>query len=242
MGLKTLNFNKEVIQMKYKDVYEKCKKLASCGETSEKPGVFEKEVYIDSFGCDLQIYRSNVRFPGLSKMQESIKVYFGGRRVYAFYETHPDWESVTNGYWEKLVADLWNYERAIYWEDSYSVNGTLLELCRRESARNREILNGYRENCILLVRRSGVLKIYNSGTSVHSLKKAVDGHTIEILLVEKPHKEEKDRWNKIELYFDRKIKFSFYWNCSTIGSEFDEKGEYIPGEWERILEKIIEEK
>lgn len=228
--------------MKYKDVYENCKRLAlSCGEVRRKPGFSESAIYVDPFECDLCVYYNNALARGLGKMQEFMRVYLGGREVYAFDEERPDWECIVDGRWEKLIYEFWRYDLAINLEESYIINGVLLELCKMESRRNREILNRYREICALLAREGGKLRVYDSGKHEFTLERMIDGHIIEICLKERPPREKRDRWDDIELYFDKKIKFRFHWNCNIVGSLFDEKGKYIPGEWEKILERLAEE-
>ncbi|MBQ3432906.1 hypothetical protein IJG22_01245 [Candidatus Saccharibacteria bacterium] len=223
--------------MKYKDVYENCKRLVSYGETSGRSSISEHEVYVDSFGCDLQIYRSDILYRGIGEMRESMYVYFGGREVYYFNEDNPDWEFIVKGYWEKLVVELWRYEIAVYLEETYNVNGTLLELSRRESAMNREKFNKYCGLCVSFVKRNGI-KTESEASRYYKFIDQIDGYKIEVYLREMTPREKKDYCDCIELYFDKKIVFRFNYNCSNIGGIFDEKGKYTPGEWERIIEEL----
>ena len=39
---------------------------------------------------------------------------------------------------------------------------------------------------------------------------------------------------------DKNVVFSFHYNCSNVGGLFDEKGHYVPGEWERTMERMTE--
>lgn len=223
--------------MKYEDVYENCKRLVSYGETSGRSGVFEHEVYMDSFECDLQIYRSDTLYRGLGEMRESMSVYFGGREVYYFDEYNPDWEFIVKGYWEKLVAELWRHELAVYLEEPHNIGGTLIELCRRESARNREKFNKYCGLCIPFVRRNGI-KTESKASCRYKYTDQVDGHNFEINLREMTPKEKNIYNDCIELLFDKKRVFVYRYNCSNVGGIFDEKGKYTPGEWERIIEEL----
>ena len=53
-------------------------------------------------------------------------------------------------------------------------------------------------------------------------------------------KEKISYWDKVVVLFNKKSVFSFSWNCSDVGGLFDEKGIYVPGEWEQVLEKLAE--
>ncbi|MBR2796054.1 hypothetical protein IKE13_03325 [Candidatus Saccharibacteria bacterium] len=227
-----------MIKIKYKNAYENCKRLVSCGVGDRSPGFSEYEVYADSFGCDLKVYRNVITYFGTGKMIESIKVYLGGREVYRFNEDEPSWEFIVRGYWEKLVVELWRYESAIYFEESYSVNGALVELCKRESMRNRKMFDKYRELCVPFARKNGA-KLESEVSCSYRFRRRVEGHDLEIDLREMPPKEKIDYDDRIEVYFDKKIVFKFHYNCSNIGGIFDEKGMYTPGEWEQIVERLI---
>ena len=223
--------------MKYKDVYENCKTLAMLyGETSGKPGFSEHATYIDPFGCDLQIFYSDVLHLGIGERRKSVDVYLGGGEVYSFSEDHTDLECFVNGHWMRLVEELSHYELDLHVGEVYAINNTTLELCRRESAKNREILNRYREKCLLLTKNHGAFKKNSDKISYYNFDRTINGHRIEIEFC----KRSLSCGDEIELFFDKKNVFTFHFNSSDTGGIFDDKGKYIPGEWEEILKQIIE--
>ncbi|MBR0480192.1 hypothetical protein IJJ49_02965 [Candidatus Saccharibacteria bacterium] len=145
---------------------------------------------------------------------------------------------MVKGHWKKLVTELWRYELATYLGESYNVNGTLLELCRKESAKNRENLNKYCRLCVTFAKRNGT-RTESEISRRYRFKDQVDGHNLEVCLMEMMPKDgDRLLYDYIELYFDGKIAFDFHYNCNVAGNMFDEKGEYSPGEWERIVEKF----
>lgn len=228
--------------MKYKSVYESCETLAMLyGEVHRNPGFSEHATYIDPFGCDFQIFYSDMLYLGIGERRKSMNVYLGGRMVYSFHEDHPNWECLVNGHWIRLVEELSRYELDLHVGEAYIINSTVLELCRRESAKNREILNRYREKCSLLAKSRGVFKKISDRTSYYKFSRVVDGHWVEIYLSEKSPKAGVSCDDEIELAFDKKNVFTFHFNSSNVGGLFDDKGDYTPGEWEKILERLAEE-
>lgn len=226
--------------MKYKSIYEDCKNLVSYGVTGGDSKNFRHETYLDSFGCDLQIYLNCMLCHLTGKMQESIKVYLGGRKVYSFSDGRPDNEYAVGGYWRKLISELRHYELARYLEESYVLNDTLLELCRRESARNRKIMNKYCELCLLLAKQKGEMKIISEKTHYYKFEGVIDGHKIRVYMTERTPSGKISHEDNVELSFDKKSVFSFYFNSNDAGGLFDDKGDYTPGEWEKILERLAE--
>lgn len=227
--------------MKYKSIYEDCKNLVSYGVIGGDSKNFRHEVYLDSFGCDLQIYLNCMLCHADGKMHESIRVYLGGRKVYGFNDGRPDSEYAADGHWKKLVLELWHYELARYLEESYVLNDTLLELCRRESARNRKIMNKYREFCLLLAQKKGKMKKISERTHCYKFEDVIDGHRMRVYMTERTPNGKIGSEDNVELSFDKKFVFSFYFNSSNVGGLFDDKGDYTPGEWENILERLVKE-
>lgn len=180
-------------------------------------------------------------YRGIGKMRESLHVYLGGREVYSFNENNPDWEYFVGGYWQEVILELQKYEIAVWAGETYNVNGTLLRLCTMEAKRNREILNKYFELCVRLVEKRGNVRINSGKKCIYECKVFSDRHTIELLLEKRVPDARVDYEDKIKLYFDGEVVFCFYWHCSAVGSRFDEKGKYIPGEWECLLEKLDKE-
>lgn len=223
--------------MKHKRVYEDCKNLVFYGETIIDSKNFKCETYLDSFGCDLQVYRIYTLSYETDAMEESIEVYSGGRKVYSFNDKRPDKEYIVNGHWERLISELWHHELARHLGESYTANGTLLELCRKEAMRNRKIMNKYREFCVLLAKEKGKIP---EGARHYKFEEEVDGHTMKVYMSESVPKENASFEGNVELTFDKKNVFSFYFDSSDIGGLYDDKGNYIPGEWEKILEQLME--
>lgn len=228
--------------MEYKNIYDDCEALAMrYGEVYKNRDLSEHATYIDSFGCDLQIFYSNILYLGIGERRKSMNVYLGGRKVYAFHEDYPNSEYLVDGHWVRLVEELGRYEFDLHMEESYVINGTILELCRRESAKNREILNKYREKCYLLAKGQGVSKNISDMTSCYKFDRIVDGYRVEIYLSERSPRVGVSYNDEIELDFDKKNVFIFNFNSSNVGGLLDDKGKYIPGEWEKILERLAEE-
>ena len=238
MGGKS-HFNKEVIEMKHNDVYESCKSLAMLyGETKWNYSNCEHAIYMDSFGCDLQIFYADILFLGVGERRKSVIVFLGGREVYSFHEDYPDSELFVKGHWTRLVGELSRYEYDLRVGRGYVINGTLLELCRREAIRNREFFNKYRDMCSFLAKKQGICKKVLDAVLRYEIEKTIDEHRVEIYFTETLHRARMDSEDEIELLFDGKRVFVFHSNSSDVGGLFDEKGEYIPGEWEKILERL----
>lgn len=227
--------------MKYKDVYEDCKNLVSYGVVVADSEDFRRETYLDSFGCDLQVYLNRTSCRATGEMQESIRVYLGGRKVYGFDSERPNNEYMVDGHWRKLISELWHYELSIYLEESYAMNNTLLELCRREAMRNHETMKEYCELCSLLAKKKGRMKILPGGTRCYGFEEVVDDHRMRAYMTERTSSERTVPGDEIELAFGDKFVFTFHFNSSDVGGSFDNKGDYTPGEWERILKQLTAE-
>ena len=146
--------------MKYKKIFEDCKTLAlRCGHYEKNPGVSEYAVYMDSFGCDFQVYYYNTFSRGVGEMRESVSVFLGGREVYCYYEHEPSWEKFVDGKWKELVSGLYSYHLHARLEENYCINGTLLELCKSESRRNRKKLSKYCGLCVIVSKKHGRLEV-----------------------------------------------------------------------------------
>ena len=224
--------------MNHKKVYDSCKHLAlSHGVVKENPGVSKSAVYIDPLGCDLQLHYSDVIFLGIGEMRESLRVFLGGREVYSFDE-YDSSEHFVGGYWKDLIPELFNFEVSATLEEVYRINNTLIQLVKEESARYSQKLHKYRDICLSLVKNQGKISRKNEGKTSYELEKEFNGHTVLILLNERMPNHQADYWNDVELFFDKKFAFRFNWNCNLTGSILDEKGEFLPGEWERFLEKM----
>lgn len=231
--------------MKYKNIYDECKRLAlSFGYVSKESGVYEHAIYIDSFGCDFQVFYDNILARGTGKMHEYIRVYLGGRRVYEFDECEPEREHLVIGYWPDLLHDLYRCNVDTYFEESYTVNNSLLELCKKESIKNRGIFDEYVKICALLARENGELRVRSGMLYAHTytFERIIEGHTLEVMLIEKVPSEGFDSYDSAKIFFDKKCVFSFSYNCADVGSLFNEKGHYTLGEWGKILKELIEEK
>ena len=220
--------------MKYKDVYEKCKKLVM--EFGWPKGLTPKyEMYTDTLGCDFQIYYDTAL--------EMMKVFFGGREVYAFSKYEPNEEYLISGRWLKLVREVYGYEVCRRAGDDYAIFGVFLKKCRRDAARNRELMDKYRELVVKLTE-SGRVRMRSGSTYCARYEDMVGGHMIEAeahLNVMDPEKNE-DYCSTVELYFDRRTVFAFRYDSSDKNGILDEKGKYISGKWEKILENLLSKK
>ena len=227
--------------MQHKKLYEDCTSLLLYGETIENSKVCVRETYVDPLGCDLQICRSCWSYKTGEK-RKNIRAYFGGRQVYNFSDYSPGCEFAVVGYWKRLLPVLWKYEISKGFEESYAVNGTLLELCRRESARNRKIMNKYYEIGLLLAKKKGRMDTIAERIYLYKFEENVSEHNIKVHMAERIQKDGEFGifHDEISIVFNQKTVFSFYFNSDDVAGIFYDKGEYIPGKWEKIIERLME--
>ena len=227
--------------MKYKNIYTICKELAlKYGKADKKVDSSEYAVYVDPFGCDLQIYYYNRFYRGIGEMKESMCIYLGGREVFYYDEYHPDWENYVDGHWKDMVQELSYYNFCITMEETYNVNNTIVELCKMESKRNRDFLCKYRDMCSSLAKRDGGPAITDEGDFSYKMEKSVNGVLLEIYLKERAPRRRRDFEDKVDVYYGKQNVFIFHWNCSSVGGIFDDKGKYVRGEWEQVVEDLLE--
>lgn len=69
--------------------------------------------------------------------------------------------------------------------------------------------------------------------------KKYQGHMIDAFLNEMPSKEASDYCSTVELKFGGRIVFVFRYNSNDKGGMLDEKGKYISGKWEKIVEDLV---
>lgn len=216
--------------MKYGDAYEKCKRLVT--EFGWTKGLTPKyKMYTDTLGCDFQIYYDTAR--------GSMNVFFGGREVYAFSKYEPDEEYLISGRWMKLVHKIYGREVCRRAGDKRAISGVFLKMCRRDAARNRKLMDWYRELVIKLAE-SGRVKMRSGSTYCTLYEDMIGGHVIEgaYLNVMDPEKNE-DYRSKVELHFDRRTVFVFRYDSSDKNGILDEKGKYVSGKWEKIIENLL---
>lgn len=218
--------------MKYGDAYEKCKRLVT--EFGWPKGLTPKyEMYTDTLGCDFQIYYDTA--------WGSMNVFFGGREVYAFSKYEPDEEYLISGRWLKLVHEIYGREVCRRAGDEYAISGVFLKMCRRDAARNRELMDWYRELVVKLAE-SGRVKMRSGSTYCARYEDMIDGHMIEAHLNVMDPERNEDYCSTVELYFDRRTVFVFRYDSSDKNGILDEKGKYISGKWEKIIENLLSRK
>lgn len=219
--------------MTYGDVYKKCQKLVMDYGWAKSPKTPKYMMYdankID--GYDFQIYYDTV--------WESMNVFFGGREVYSFYKSDPNGEYLNSGHWIKMAQEIYDYEARRQMGDDREFNGVLLGICKREMARNREAMEKY-QSLLTKLAESGHIKM-SSGSGAHCSRyeNAIHGHMVDVFLNEMPLKEASDYCSTVELKFDGRVVFVFRYNSNDKGGMLDEKGRYIPGKWEKIVEDLV---
>ena len=188
---------------------------------------------MDPFGCDLQIYGSNVTNGGVCKRKEKISVFLGGRNVYAFYEDRP--ERIIHGFWEKLLEGLWRYELAVCFDEPCCIDNALVEMCKSESLKNRNFFKDISEKGSAVAMRYGELEAVSEKTFQYKLETKVDGHELAVVLSLANGSPE-----ALTVYYEREKKFIFHYNRMDISNLFRDKGYYLAGEWEEAINKLYE--
>lgn len=227
--------------MKYRSIYKDSKELALFyGKSDRNPGISERAVYVDPFGCDFRVCFMDPFYRGIGKMRGNLKIFIGGREVYSFNEDQPEFEWIIDGVWKELATELWSYEFSAKMEEPYKVNNTLVELCKREAEINRAFFDRYRKLCLSFVKNEQAEASWSESFDYYTFREDVDGHKIEIGMERKRPKKDGVYWDQVELRFDEKSMFRFAWNSSNAGGIFNEEGNYVSGEWEQFLEKLVD--
>ena len=212
--------------MEYCDILCICEDLI-VHEGYLKPGTRET-VYIDPFGCDLQIHHFGRMMLGKKELKGGVVVFLGNRLVFDYDEKSNEINLMQEGYWRELIREI---DFCRYFEEYGEENHTLVELCRKEAKQNCKILDECFKQCLAVVKKKGIKK----KPGLYDFKFLADEGVVEIRL----HENLKSHSN-IFLYYNEELVFSFDWGGS-LGSIFDDKGVYKFGKWKKILEELYKE-
>lgn len=198
------------------------------GRETPKPGTKARAVYADSYGCDLRIFYSFIAKEA-GKIDEELSAFLGGRRVY-YYDSFRTKEDRIKGIWEEYVADL------VYCADGYEgeINHVLVTLCQEESNKNRAFLKKFCEYGQAVSVKLGVCKEYSVNNEAYLFEEYFDDKKFSMFF------ERRSRlWDHIMISYDGKPCFTYNWNCKIDSYGLaDNKGRFVHGAWENLLEKL----
>ncbi len=174
--------------MEHQDIFELCKKMARLyGHSKNGLEGSEYMFYADPLGCDFEIHYHNVMAHGVGEMRQSISVFLGGRDIYSQSETTANYgKNYIPGNWEELVEELDKYELHLRSEEPYVLSHSLIELCRREAARNRVFFEKYTKLCVEIAKEDGERKEYEHSVDF-VVEREVKGGKIKIEFQESAH-------------------------------------------------------
>ena len=216
--------------MDYENAFLTCRFLASKGGyvVESDRGFPSKAIYADSLGCDLKIYFDGRVGLGWRSGKEFLKVFLGGREVFSYDEGDDEQYFVKGGYWLETINDL-----ELWIDDEVGQeNRTLVELCRKESERNRRFLTTYSSYCIDIAKKMVEPRVSPSGGKLYMVNTMV-GHDRVSLELSVSRKSP----NSVFLHYNKEFVFRYYWDGSG-GSVADQTGRYDRGEWEEAIEKL----